>query len=321
MRNRRFFVLSLLILVFFGWCSAGWGGTPLHVFVSLAPQKEFVERLAGDRVKVTVLVPSGTDPHTFEPSPEHMKGLSQASLYFAIGFPFEKNLLSRIRSLNPHLKVVQTDQGLLKIPMHGHFHSEDQVTASHESHAGEKREETRQETSKHHAASHGHEAGEPDPHVWLSPPMVMNMARTMSLALMEADPEDRAGYEARYISFLMGVAALDLEISRIFLNAKPPRAFYVFHPSWGYFAEAYGLQQVAVEFEGKEAKPHHLKEIIASGKQAGVRTLFVQPQFSKKAAEMVAKEMGAKLEVIDPLAENWMDNLRQVSYRIREAMP
>ncbi len=278
---------GILFLVVMGVLSGVFGAAqaadPITVFVSLPPQKFFVERLGGDRVRVEALVPPGADPHTFEPSPAQMKALSRASLYFAIGIPFEKTLVARIRSVNPQLAVIRTDQGVLKRADHGD--------------------------------------GEPDPHVWLSPPLVMAMARTMIVALMKADPADQAGYEARYKHFLADVASLDVEIHRTFEEAKPPRAFYVFHPSWGYFAQAYGLEQVAVESEGKEAKPGHLKEIIESARRAGVKVLFVQPQFSRRSAEMAAKEIGATLEVLDPLAENWMENLRQVSRRIREAIP
>lgn len=286
-RGQIFF--SLVLGMALGLGAAAEAADPLKVFVSLPPQKFFVERLGGDRVAVTVLVPPGADPHTFEPSPAQMKALSQASLYFAIGIPFEKTLLPRIQAVNPQLTVISTDRGLPKRFMVGH--------------------------------SHDHDDGEPDPHVWLSPPLVMAMARTMALALMNADPAHGDGYEARYKAFLADVAALDWDISKTFRDAGPPRAFYVFHPSWGYFADAYGLEQVAVEWEGKEAKPAHLKEIIDSARRARVKALFVQPQFSRRSAEMIAKEIGATVEVIDPLAENWGENLRQVSRRLREALP
>jgi len=293
----------------------------LKVFVTLAPQKEIVERLGGDRVEVMVLVPSGADPHTFEPSPGQMKALADSSLFFPIGIPFEKKLMARIGSLNPQLKIVPMDQGLPKRFFTGHGHGKEEAGWGEKGHGHGKAEGHSHDAAASGHEPHCHKEGEPDPHVWLSPPLVLAMARTTVLALMAADPEDRAGYEARYKQFLSDVAALDLEIVRIFQEAKPPRVFYVFHPSWGYFADAYGLEQVAVESEGKEAKPVHLKEIIASARRAGVKTLFVQPQFSTRSAEMVAKEIGAHLEVIDPLAEKWMDNLRQVSRRLREAMP
>lgn len=291
MSRREKIFISVVLGILLGLGGAAEAADPLKVFVSLPPQKHFVERLGGDRVTVTVLVPPGADPHTFEPSPAQMKALSQASLYFAVGIPFEKTLLPRIRSVNPQLTVISTDRGVPKRFMADHGHS------------------------------HDHGDGEPDPHVWLSPPLVMAMARTMALALMDADPAHGDGYEARYKDFLSDVASLDMDISRTFRDAKPPRAFYVFHPSWGYFADAYGLEQVAVEWEGKEAKPAHLKELIESARRAGVKVLFVQPQFSRRSAEMIAKEIGATVEVIDPLAENWTENLRQVSRRLREAMP
>ena len=321
MRWGRFFAIIIGALTVLGLGAGVSCAGALKVFVTLAPQKEFVERLGGDRVQVMVLVPSGADPHTFEPSPGQMKALADASLFFPIGIPFEKKLIPRIGSLNPQLTIVPMDQGLPKRFLTGHQHGREEPGRGEKEHAHEKVKGSSREPKASGHAPHVHEEGEPDPHVWLSPPLVMAMARTTVLALMAADPEDRAGYEARYKQFLSDVAALDLEIHKTFQDAKPPRAFYVFHPSWGYFADAYGLEQVAVESEGKEAKPVHLKEIITSARRAGVKTLFVQPQFSTRSAEMVAKEIGAQLEVIDPLAEKWMDNLRQVSRRLREAMP
>ncbi|ROQ90698.1 metal ABC transporter solute-binding protein, Zn/Mn family [Desulfosoma caldarium] len=322
MRVRCFFggFAVVLTLLFLGAGVACAG--PLKVFVTLAPQKELVERLGGDRVQVMVLVPSGADPHTFEPSPAQMKALADSSLYFPIGIPFEKKLIARIGSLNPQLNITPMDQGLPKrfFEEEDHHHKETSSGKDH-GHEHEKTEANTPKRAPEGHAFHSHAKGEPDPHVWLSPPLVMAMARTTVLALMAADPGDRAGYEARYKNFLSDVASLDLEIHRTFQDAKPPRVFYVFHPSWGYFADAYGLQQEAVEWEGKEAKPVHLKHIITSARAAGVKTLFVQPQFSTRSAEMVAKEIGARLEVIDPLAENWIENLRQVSRRLREAMP
>ncbi|MGQ9796840.1 metal ABC transporter solute-binding protein, Zn/Mn family [Desulfosoma sp.] len=325
MRHRWFFGVGIGVLIVLvvgaGVVSAG----PLKVFVTLAPQKEIVERLGGDRVQVMVLVPAGADPHTFEPSPAHMKTLAESSLFFPIGVPLEKNLIARIKSLNSQLHIVPMDRGLPKRFFTEH-RQDDKMPGSVKAETGHEHGDAKakvgsaQRTASSHE-HHAHAAGEPDPHVWLSPPLVMAMARTTVLALMEADPENRVGYEARYKNFLSDVAALDLEIHTIFQDAKPPRVFYVFHPSWGYFADAYGLEQVAVESEGKEAKPAHLKDIISSARRLGVKTLFVQPQFSTRSAEMVAREIGARLEVIDPLAEKWMDNLRQVSQRLREAMP
>lgn len=325
MRHRWFFGVGIGVLIVLvrgaGVVCAG----PLKVFVTLAPQKEIVERLGGDRVQVMVLVPAGADPHTFEPSPAHMKTLAASSLFFPIGVPLEKNLIARIQSLNPQLQIVPMDRGLPKRLLTDHRHGDKEPGSGkgedEHKHGHERAEVVSAERAASSYEHHVHAAGEPDPHVWLSPPLVMAMARTTVLALMEADPEDRVGYEARYKNFLSDVAALDLEIHKLFQDAKPPRVFYVFHPSWGYFADAYGLEQVAVESEGKEAKPAHLKDIITSARHSGVKTLFVQPQFSTRSAKVVAKEIEARVEVMDPLAEKWMDNLRQVSRRLREAMP
>ncbi|MCK5723282.1 MAG: zinc ABC transporter substrate-binding protein, partial [Gammaproteobacteria bacterium] len=96
--------------------------------------------------------------------------------------------------------------------------------------------------------------------------------------------------------------------------------FMVFHPSWGYFADTYGLKQVAVEIEGKNPKPSQLKELIEHAKEQGIKIIFVQPQFSSKSAKLVAREIGGRVAVADPLAQDWSANLRAVAREFKGAL-
>jgi zinc transport system substrate-binding protein len=269
-------------------------GKKLVVFVSIAPQKYFVDQIGQERVVVEVMVPPGASPATYEPKPRQMAALSKTPIYFAIGVPFEKNWLKKFAAANPNMRVVPTDHGIQKIPMSAHRH------------AAENR------PGKDHQ-------GEPDPHIWLSPMLVMTQARTIRDALQEIDPAHRSVYEANYKAFIATLEDLDGELRNTFAD-KQGLQFMVFHPSWGYFADTYGLKQVAVEIEGKNPKPAQLKELIEHAKEKGIKTIFVQPQFSSKSAKLVAREIGGQVAVADPLAQDWSANLRAVVREFKGAL-
>jgi zinc transport system substrate-binding protein len=264
------------------------GAEPLAVAVSILPQKYFVERIGGDAVRVTVMVPPGADPHSYEPRPRQMTELSASALYLAIGVDFERAWLKRLRSANPGLRVVRTDEGVPKRPMVA-------------------------------AREHPHAAGEPDPHIWLSPPLVRTLAGNILQALAAADPGNRAAYEARCTRFLQELETLDAELKTGFADLRGTR-FIVLHPAWGYFADAYGLEQIPIEIEGKEPKPAQLRDLIRKARELGITAVFVQPQFAAKSAELVAREIGGQVIAADDLAENWPENLRATSRRLRSAL-
>jgi len=262
----------------------------LHVFVSLPPQKYFVQQIGRALVDVEVMIPAGADPHIYEPKPRQMVALSKAGLYFATGIqPFENTWLKKIASSNPDMLVVYTDRGIQKIPMATRHHEEDR------------------------------HAGELDPHIWLSPPLVMIQAQTILNALVEIDPAGRAVYEANCQAFVSELVALDAELKNIFAG-KQGLQFMVLHPAWGYFAHTYGLKQIPVEIEGKDPKPAQLKELIEHAKQTQIKIIFVQPQVSPRNAKLVAKEIGGQVVSVDPLAANWSDNLREVAGKFKSAL-
>jgi zinc transport system substrate-binding protein len=205
----------------------------LGVFVSIAPQKYFVQKIGGTLVNVSILVPAGADPHTYEPKPKQMVELSKSALYFAVGIDFERAWLKKISATYPRMRIIHTDEGIAKIPMSGEHRQEGDI------HKHEKK-------AQHHD-------GAPDPHVWLAPAPVKVQAAHILKALSEADPKNRLQYAAGYDAFLKELDALDGELKALFAGRKGEQ-FMVFHPAWGYFAESYGLEQAPVEAGGKEPK-------------------------------------------------------------------
>ena len=268
----------------------------LAVFVSITPQKYFVQQIGKERVDVQVMVQPGASPATYEPKPRQMAAISKTPIYFAMGVPFEKNWLKKIAAGNRNMRVVHTDHGIQKIPMPAHHHE-----------------------VEHHRDKDHQNRGELDPHIWLSPPLVMTQARTIRDALREIDPAHRSVYDTNYKAFVSTLVALDAELRNTFADQQGLQ-FMVLHPSWGYFAYAYGLKQVPVEIEGKDPKPAQLKELIEHAKKNQIRIIFIQPQFSSKSAKLVAKEIGGQMVVADPLAQNWSDNLREVAKKLKAAL-
>lgn len=285
----------------------------ISVFVSILPQKYFVQQIGKDLVDVQVMVAPGASPATYEPNPRQMMALSEAELYFAVGVPFERTWLEKIAATNPGMRIVHTDNGIEKIPMAAHHH-EDNHGENH-SEGGE--------ADEHHekapaTGGHGHEASL-DPHVWLSPPLVKIQARHIYEGLAAADPEHEAAYAANYNAFLAELDALHKDLLAEF-KGHQGEAFMVFHPSWGYFAQAYGLRQIAIEMEGKDPKPAQLKDLITAAETKGVKVLFVQPQFSTKSARVIADAIKGQVIFADPLAEDWANNLREQASKFQQAL-
>jgi zinc transport system substrate-binding protein len=290
-------------------------GEKVPVFVSIAPQKYFVQQIGKELVDIQVMVQPGASPHTYEPKPTQMIALSEAKIYFAVGDAFEKVWLKKFAAANPNMKVVHTDHGIRKLSMAAHHHHDAKEANRHK-----KKEKHRHDAKAKHAQDDRHdEDGGLDPHIWLSPPLVKIQAESIMSALCEIDPSHRAVYEANHRRFVSRIDELDAEFKAMFAGKKG-FGFMVFHPAWGYFADAYGLEQVPVEIEGKEPKPAQLKELIDHAREKGINVVFVQPQFSSKSAELIAKEIGGQVAFADPLAEDWTANLRAVGEKFKAAL-
>jgi zinc transport system substrate-binding protein len=241
------------------------------VAVSILPQKYVVDRIAGDLVRVEVMIPPGANPHAYEPSLGQLRALGRAAIYVKVGHPgfaVERAWIEPLLAESPNLVVVDCSEGVKSV------------------------------------------SG--DPHLWLAPRQMVAIAVRVETALERLFP-DRGELLASNLSrFRADVASLDEEI-RSLLEGKRGRAFLVFHPAWGYFAEAYGLEQIAIEADHREPDPRQLGELIQRAKAERIGTIFVQPQFDTVSAEMIAQEIGARIEPIDPLAYDWDENLRRVA--------
>ena len=281
-----------------GSSPVGAGGESVSVAVSILPQRYFVGRIGGSRVRVTVLVGPGESPAVYAPRPSQVKQVSDAAVYFTIGVPFEQAWLPRIRGANPAMRIVDTGSGITRMVMKDGRHS-------HGPAAGEDRAEG--------------EAGMIDPHIWLSPRLAKVQARAICDTLSMIDPQGEAVYRENLAAFLADIDHLDAELRRR-LGPLPRRTFMVFHPSWAYFAREYGLEMIAVEVGGQEPSAAELAHLVQRAKAHRIRAVIAQPEFSTRAAEILAAEIGAEVVRVSPLAERWLENLRTMGAVLERAL-
>ena len=262
----------------------------INAVVSILPEKTFVEAIGGDKVSVSVMVLPGNSPHTYEPKPSQMKNIAKATLYFAIGVEFENVWLDKFKNLNQAMQVIDLTSGIKKLSM-----------ASHD---------------KHHKNEDTHENESTDPHIWTSPDNVKIIAQNIYRALIKADPSNESYYKQNYETFLVQIKETDSKIKSILSNKAKGTKFMVFHPSWGYFAETYGLKQLPVEIEGKSPKPKELINLIKEAKEEKISAIFTQPEFSDSIAKVMANELNIKVIKVSPLSPDWAENLIKIANSI-----
>lgn len=295
--NRRGHRLLPALVLLIACCASTEAAdvTPsLRVFASVLPVRYFIERVGGEDVRVEVMVLPGQSPATYEPRPRQVAALADADLYVRVGVPFEDAWMRRIRAANPRMEVLDLRDGLSLRPMEAHSHHD----AANHDHANH------DQTNDAHALL--------DAHVWTSPRLVQRMIARIRERLSVLDPDNADRYRAREQAFNQELQALDAELSERLRGAKQ-RAFMVYHPAWGYFADAYGLQQIPVEFEGKEPGAQRLAAVIEQARARDIHVIVVQPQFDQRAAARVARAIDGRVASVDPLSVDYAENLRALA--------
>lgn len=260
-----------------------------QILVSIAPQKYFVESIAGDLARVTVLIPPGASPAAYEMSPSDMRIVSEAEIWFSIGVPAEMEWAADFPVMNPDLVIVNTVESIERLPV--------------------------ERSAEHHEHNHG----DIDPHVWLSPELVKVQVLSISAALISSDPDNGAAYRRNTEELLNEIELLQVEMHRL-LDPCSGGSFLVFHPSWGYLADEFNLEQIPVETAGSEPSPGEMAHLLELAGERGISTVFVSPQFSMNAAETIADEINGEVVVMDPLAVDWSGNMLLVAAAVAEAM-
>ena len=251
------------------------------------------------------MVKPGSSPHTYEPKSSQMKALANSKIYFYAGVSFEEAWLDKFKQSAKNTLFIDTTTGIEKIEMEEHEHHEESSKT-----------DANKDKHKHHDEEK-HDHSGLDPHVWLDPVLVKTQAKNIYEAVLKVDSVNSEFYKANYEAFIKELEALDKEIETI-LNPYKEKAFMIFHPSWGYFAKRYNLEQIAIEVQGKEPKPNELIKLIEEAKKHDIKIVFVSPQFSQKSANAIASSVKAGAVHIDPLAENWAEALVNTAKEIEK---
>jgi zinc transport system substrate-binding protein len=294
----KFKLVALVVMVsavmFIAGCAAPGpeDDGKMNVTVSILPEKFFVERIGGEHVMVNVMVGPGDSPHTYEPKPEQMAALSRSAIYFAIGVEFEGAWLDKFISANPKMVIVDISDNVEKIPMED-LHDEDESEGDEQS------------------------SDELDPHIWTSPELAKTIARRIADELSKNDAQNAEDYQTNLNELLAQIDQLQTDINDDLRDINN-RKFLVFHPAWGYFAQEFNLEEIAIEVGGTEPSASELSAIIDTALRENIRVVFAQPEFSTQIANYIASEINGEVILISPLAENWLENMRTVVQTLKE---
>ncbi|MCI6177542.1 MAG: zinc ABC transporter substrate-binding protein [Campylobacter sp.] len=313
------------------------------VIASIAPVGYLAKAVGGDKIEVQSLAKG--DVHSYEPKPNDMKAVAKARIFIAAGLEFEEAWIPRFKASAKNLVVVQSDAKIAKLKEehaghaghdeeHGEHKAKDDKHSGHAGHAAKDKHADHKAKDDKHAGHAGHaehdekhEAHEEhdeeheahaDPHVWLNPMLAITMARNISDALIDMDKANKDFYLKNFQKLMNDLLAFD-ESAKNELAGLKNRKFVVYHPAWGYFAEHYDLEQISIERNGKEPKIDEMASTVKMIKDENIKVIFADPNRSQKSAQVLASQTGAKVELLDPLGYNLLENLKIAVRAIKDA--
>ena len=253
--------------------------------VTLEPLRYFTEAIAGDNYEIVSMVPKGSSPESYDPTPQQLVNLSKSQAYLRIGYiGFEQAWMKKLEANCPNMKVYNTSKGIDLIRDKGHWHGD-----------------------------HFHEGGV-EPHVWNSTQNALIIADNIYQALCELDSTHQEDYQKRLDVLKQTIRQTDANVRTLLENADS--TFLIYHPALSYFARDYGLKQISIEEGGKEPSPAQLKALIETCRNENVHTIFVQQEFDQRNAQLIANELGVNIVSINPLSYDWVKEM----IRIAEAL-
>lgn len=280
----------------------------INIIVSILPQIEVVEKIGKDKVSVSAIIPPGNDHGVYEPTFQEMNTISQADIYFRIGhISFEKVKLDSLISVNPSMKVVDTSANNKLRQLEAHSHGDDEHSHVEENHTNDHNDENIAEESS------------VDPHVWLSPKMVIQQAEIIAKTLSELDSENASFYESNLNIYISELEELDKQLKIAFEPIKG-KTILVYHPAFGYLADEYGFIQEHFEIEGKDPSLQDMQKIVKLANSENIKVIFVQKQFSKDSAIAIAEQINGTLVLVDHLSPNYSENMKEIANTITKAV-
>ncbi len=260
-----------------------------RALVTIPAHRFFVQRVAGDKLSVELIVPLGSSAHTYEPTPKQVIQASKADLWFTTGEAFEARALRALQSNNPQLQQIDLAKGL------------DLIQADHQ-----------------HSCPHCKHSGY-DLHFWLSPKLAQKQVDTIVAALQKRYPADAALFGKNGEEFKKELEALDKELQGMLGDGSVKRLIIVAHPAYGYMGPDYGIVQLSIEIEGKDPTPRQLTDLIVRARKAGVRFIVTEPQYPNKGAKLIAAQLGIPTVELDPYSEDYMNTMRKTARLFSEA--
>lgn len=265
---KKLFILLLAVFTCYS-CSGPKHDKRPMLTVSIEPLRFVVEAIVGDKYQVKTLMPQGVSPETYDPTPRQMVELSNSEILFCAGtINFEQQKIPQLASSIPHLSIVNLGEHVATITDHNH--------------------------------KHGDEAESIDPHIWMSPQNLKTMAQNVCHYMCFTHPSDSVYYEERLSMFEKRMDKLDQSL-RVILQSLRTRSFLIYHPALGYFAKQYGLNQLSVEFDGKDPSAAYFQQLINLCKADHVNAVFISKEHNGRAAQRIATEINAETYTINPL--------------------
>lgn len=274
----------------------------LTVAVAIPPLKTFVEKVAGKDVSIVTVIPPGNSPANYQPSPKEMVAISNAKVYFTFNMPTEQaNILHKLPELNSKAALVDLQERVFTV------YPSRQITAHY--HEDEHEEEHEGEEESVHI----------DPHVWLSPKRAIVIVEGIRDTLVKLDSKNEKLYKENSAAYIKELKKLDKEIISEFKDKKS-KTFIIFHPTYGYFADDYGLKMVPIEVDGKEATAKGLEDVINTAKKDNVKAVFYQAEFDNSQAKIIANELGGETIRVAPLSTNYIESLKETVTKMKNVM-
>jgi len=293
MDKRRLFIVVVILIVVAGVLSyvainnssnSNLNGK-IGVGVSIGPEVEWVNAVGGDKVHVTLMVPEGSDPHTYEPLPNQLTQVSNAKMYVEIGSPleFETNYMDKIKSANPNMLIVNASEGIQLIP---------------------------------NAAEN--ESTTMDPHDWVDPKNAMIMVNNIYNGLVQVDPADKDYFQKNRDIYMAQLKQLDENTTKI-LKDKNGTDILVYHPAFGYYAKDYNLTQVGAMLNDEEPSPQRIAMMVNIAKQNNITVLYNEPQYDPKFMQSIASQVGGQVLTVNDLDEHYIQNMINVANAFAKA--
>ena len=293
MKKRRVLVVIIFLIVttvVLSYLAINDGGNynsngKIGVGVSIGPEIEWVNAVGGDKVSVTLMVPEGSDPHTYEPLPSQLAQVSKAKMYVEIGTPleFETNYMDKIKSANPNMIIVNASKGVLLIPN-----------------------------------SAENESDTMDPHDWTDPKNAMIMVNNIYDGLVQVDPKDKDYFQKNRDQYIQQLQTLDKNTTKL-LKDKQNTDILVYHPAFGYYAKDYNLTQVGAMLNDEEPSPQRIANMVDIAKKNNITVLFNEPQYDPKFMQSIASQVGGQVLTVNDLDEHYIQNMMNIARAFSKA--